>query len=83
MSTVPVAATPGAKQAAPRLTIFRSFWMLSSIVFSTFIAVLREIFDEAAYARFLSRKQLLASRDSYAAFLNESAHAKARRPRCC
>lgn len=81
MSTI--VAVPDAKWAASRLAIVRRCWKRSFIVFSRFIAVLREIFDEAAYARFLSRKQLLASRDSYSAFLHESAHAKERSPRCC
>src|SRR5438552_18944571 len=35
-------------------------------------AMLREIFDEAAYDRFLVRHQLAASRSTYAAFLAES-----------
>jgi hypothetical protein len=47
------------------------------------LAILREIFDESAYARFLSRHQLPPSRASYAAFQNEHQHGNARRPRCC
>ncbi|HEX3352021.1 MAG TPA: hypothetical protein VHS34_04305 [Terriglobales bacterium] len=47
------------------------------------MAALREIFDEAAYARFLNRKQMTASRETYAAFCRECDGAKARRPRCC
>jgi len=50
---------------------------------SLFTAALREVFDESAYSRFLSRNQLTSSRRAYAAFLVESDHAKARRPRCC
>jgi hypothetical protein len=46
-------------------------------------SVLSEIFDESAYARFLSRHGLASSCESYAAFLRESEHVKARRPRCC
>jgi hypothetical protein len=46
-------------------------------------AALREIFDEAAYARFLRLHQLASSRDAYAAFLREQETLKARRPRCC
>ena len=45
--------------------------------------VLREIFDESAYARFLARHQLPRSRESYAAFRREHESAKAVRPRCC
>jgi len=47
------------------------------------LAALREIFDESAYTRFLSRTQTVASREAYAAFCREYDAAKARRPRCC
>ena len=47
------------------------------------LAALREIFDEAAYARFLHRQQLAPSRQAYAAFLHEYETLRARRPRCC
>ncbi len=47
------------------------------------IAALREIFDESAYARFLSQRQLASSRATYAAFRQEYEFAKARRPKCC
>jgi len=47
------------------------------------LRVLREIFDEAAYERFLARTRLPAGRGSYAAFLEEQQAFKARRPRCC
>ncbi|HZS96381.1 MAG TPA: hypothetical protein VFA40_06365 [Terriglobales bacterium] len=46
-------------------------------------AVLREIFDESAYARFLERRQLTTSPDAYAEFLAESRQQRERRPRCC
>jgi hypothetical protein len=48
-----------------------------------FLAVLREIFDESAYARFLTQRQLSSSRATYAAFRQEYELTKARRPRCC
>lgn len=48
-----------------------------------FCSALGEIFDESAYARFLSRRQLAPSRQSYTAFLHEQEHIQARRPRCC
>jgi len=52
--------------------------------FVTLLAsTLREIFDEAAYARFLDRGKLKSSREAYAAFCREYETAKARRPRCC
>jgi hypothetical protein len=47
------------------------------------LATLREIFDEAAYDRFLYRKQLAVSPASYAAFRQEFEEAKTRRPKCC
>ena len=47
------------------------------------VAALREIFDEAAYARFLGRNGLAASRVSYAAYLRQNERMNARRPRCC
>ncbi len=50
---------------------------------SLFKAVLKEIFDEAAYSRFLERNQLPHCRASYAAFVREQELAKARRVRCC
>ena len=48
-----------------------------------FLATLREIFDEAPYARFLQRTQTTSSPESYAAFRREHEHRHARRPRCC
>jgi hypothetical protein len=47
------------------------------------LAALREIFDESAYKRFLSRRELVSSRAAYAAFRQENEAAKARRPKCC
>ena len=47
------------------------------------LATLREIFDEAAYARFLRRTQVESSREAYAAFCRERESSQARRPKCC
>jgi hypothetical protein len=47
------------------------------------LATLREIFDEAAYARFLSRTRMSSSAKAYAAFRQEFEEGKARRPKCC
>ena len=47
------------------------------------ILTLREIFDESAYSRFLARRGLQASRDTYREFLRDQENLKARRPRCC
>lgn len=46
-------------------------------------AVLREIFDESAYERFLLRNQLSPSVETYATFCTERDRTKACRPRCC
>ena len=47
------------------------------------VEVLREIFDESAYARFLDRHQLAPSHSTYDAFRQEHEHDRACRPRCC
>ncbi len=47
------------------------------------LAVLREIFDESAYERFLCRHGLNPSAATYAAFCCEHQSVKSRRPRCC
>ena len=47
------------------------------------VAALREIFDEAAYARFLARTGQPSSRAAYAGFLRERATSQERRARCC
>jgi hypothetical protein len=47
------------------------------------MATLREIFDEAGYARFLSRTKMTSSPTAYAAFRHELEESKARRPKCC
>jgi hypothetical protein len=47
------------------------------------VAMLREIFDESAYDRFLHRKQMVSSSTAYAAFRQEFEDAKMRRPKCC
>jgi len=45
--------------------------------------MLREIFDEAAYTRFLERNQMSSSPGAYNLFLQERESAIARRARCC
>ncbi len=47
------------------------------------LATLREIFDEAAYDRFLHRTRMTPSANAYRAFRQELEEAKARRPKCC
>jgi hypothetical protein len=46
-------------------------------------AILGEIFDESAYARFLIRERIESSPIAYAAFRREFEEAKMRRPKCC
>ncbi len=47
------------------------------------VDVLREVFDEAPYHRFLSRNRMTSSCKAYGEFRREYELAKARRPRCC
>jgi len=47
------------------------------------LATLREIFDEAAYSRFLRRSQMTSSPAAYAAFWRERESSHDRRPKCC
>jgi hypothetical protein len=58
---------------------------MKRIIFSwrIFLAALREIFDEAAYARFLHRAGIASSAAAYAAFRREFEDAKMRQPKCC
>ncbi len=48
-----------------------------------FVAILQEIFDEAAYSRFLGRTHMLSSPAAYAAFWREREASHARKTRCC
>lgn len=48
-----------------------------------FWATLREIFDEAAYSRFLQRSRLLSSPAAYQAFCRERDLIRARQTKCC
>jgi hypothetical protein len=52
-------------------------------LFGLVVAILREIFDESAYQRFLDRGRLESSPNAYAIFRQENEQAKSRRPRCC
>lgn len=45
--------------------------------------VLREIFDEAAYSRYLARHAAAISPDSYRDFLREEQQARECKARCC
>jgi hypothetical protein len=46
-------------------------------------AVLREIFEEAAYERFCRRTGLIVGQQSYAKFLDEDASPARSKFRCC
>ena len=47
------------------------------------LAILREIFDESAYERFLAQHQIRSTAAAYAEFCRDHECIKARRPRCC
>jgi hypothetical protein len=48
-----------------------------------FRAVLREIFDEAAYERFCQQEQLPAGQQSYSRFVQQMKNRSRQRIRCC
>lgn len=52
-------------------------------VLGILLATLREIFDEAAYERFLTRTQSQSSPDAYAAFWRERQSGPVRPSKCC
>jgi hypothetical protein len=47
------------------------------------LEVLREVFDESAYRRFLEHNKVASSPGAYAAFCRDRDSASARRARCC
>jgi hypothetical protein len=51
--------------------------------FRVLLATLREIFDEAPYARFLRRTGVASSPQAYEAFWRERESTQKTRPRCC
>lgn len=54
-----------------------------TVVIRILWAALREIFDEAAYSRFLQRANLSSSPAAYAAFCRDRDAARSRHARCC
>jgi hypothetical protein len=56
-------------------------WLLKAA--RVFWEILREVFDEAAYERFLLRSEMKSSTQAYGVFRREMDEAKARRPKCC
>ena len=75
------------KNLARAGTLVRRLWTGAAkrarISMQLVLAVVREIFDESAYARFLARRNLRSTSTTYAAFLRETEAARIRRPRCC
>jgi hypothetical protein len=69
--------------AERRHSMFETILVAMIRSFKLAIAVLKEIFDESAYQRFLNRSRLQSSSQAYAMFLQENEQAKSRRPRCC
>jgi hypothetical protein len=65
----------------------KEIWASAPTVFRTLIqtlrAVVREIFDESAYDRFLLRTQSSRSIASYREFTRERDVAMVKKPRCC
>jgi hypothetical protein len=51
--------------------------------FAVLAEMMKEIFDESAYRRFLDRSRLESSPDAYAIFRKENEQAKAQKLRCC
>ena len=68
-----------------RLSLRELFRLVSALshMAGVSLAILREIFDESAYQRFLDRSRLESSPNAYAIFRKENEQAKSRRPRCC
>ncbi len=58
-------------------------WTAILRAFKISLAVLREIFDEAAYARFLVCHELAPGAETYADFCRDHQQGKVRLPRCC
>ena len=54
-----------------------------SQIATVILAILRELFDESAYRRFLDRSRMESSPKAYAIFQQENEQTKSRRPRCC
>jgi hypothetical protein len=61
----------------------RAIWKTVMYALRVVLDALREVFDESAYERFLTRTQSARSRASYREFLQERELAAARKHRCC
>jgi hypothetical protein len=69
--------------AATRKTLLALAAAVLGRVIPTIRAALREIFDESAYDRFLSRTHASRSTASYREFTRERDVAMLKKPRCC
>jgi hypothetical protein len=65
------------------LHFMRARWKQVAVACQLSVSVLREIFDESAYERFLVEHRLTSSAAAYSSFCHERDHSRARRPRCC
>jgi hypothetical protein len=61
----------------------RALWLQVNRVRRLAAATIGEIFDEAAYERFLIHRRQKASVESYAAFRRDHELLASRKPRCC
>jgi len=52
-------------------------------IFRVIVAILREIGDENAYARYLALRGLAPSRENWRLFSEQRMCAKYRKPKCC
>jgi len=71
------------KQSLPAPGAFQRVANHARDICQLLLTTLREIFDENAYERFLRRRQISRSVESYRAFLLEREEGTARKPRCC
>ena len=72
-----------ARQRSATVTVMRTLIQRTNTVRRLASATLREIFDEAAYERFLIHHRQDASVETYAAFRRDHETLNLRRPRCC
>ena len=82
-STLPAKIPPLSHRDAGGNTAKKDIVGVLIAAWNTVIAAFREIFDEAAYDRFLVRTGKSRSADSYRQFMVENEASVARKPRCC
>ena len=85
MSILWSGGAPAREKPAARAASVNPRAILEAIAraFAVLVEILKEIFDESAYQRFLDRNELQSSSRAYAMFRQENEQAKSRRPRCC